>query len=188
VLGTPSWASRVFTAWCALPKPRNRNSACTSLLNGALKVHTFYSFVFADTHTWFRDSFARIGDLEHHVATQSAFWEDVMGGGRRYHGGEYRLQFHHANNAAAVMNAEGAARWMLHMRQALQVHAAELARCDVRVVPCILQVCTAGICLQFCFLGSSFRSQPVLNLFPPSSFACGCRSARAAAPRIALLL
>ncbi len=104
-------------------------------------MHTFYSLVFADTpNAWFRDAFARIGDLEHHVATQAAFWEDVMGGGRRYHGGEYRLHFHHTNNAAAVMNAKGATRWMFHMRHALQTHAAQLSRCDSRAVPCILQV------------------------------------------------
>ena len=96
-----------------------------------LQVHTFYSLVFADAlNPWFRDAFARLGDLEHHVATQSAFWEDVMGGGRRYPGGEYRLQFHHTNNAAAVMTAKGAARWMFHMRQALHTHAAQLQRCD----------------------------------------------------------
>jgi truncated hemoglobin YjbI len=104
-------------------------------------VNTFYTLVFADTpNPWFRDAFARLGDLEHHVATQSAFWEDVMGGGRRYHGGEYRLHFHHTNNAAAVMTAKGATRWMFHMRHALQTHAAQLTRCDPRVVPCILQV------------------------------------------------
>jgi truncated hemoglobin YjbI len=107
----------------------------------ALQVHTFYSLVFADTRNpWFREPFARIGDIEHHVAAQAAFWEDVMGGGRRYHGGEQRLQFHHANNAADVMTAKGAARWMYHMRQALESHALEFSRCDARVVPCILQV------------------------------------------------
>jgi len=99
-------------------------------------VTDFYRRVFADDDApWFRDAFVTLAPLEHHIATQSSYWIDAMGGGRRYHGGEYRLKFHHQHNAAAVMTVEGATRWMLHMRGALE--AARLD--DPRVKPCILE-------------------------------------------------
>jgi hypothetical protein len=126
--------------------------------------------VFADTsNPWFRDSFTRIGDLEHHVAAQAAFWEDIMGGGRRYHGGEYRLQFHHTNNAAAVMNSDGAARWMHHMRRSLQTHARELTLCDIRVVPCILQVHISGCGFSW-GVEFSFSVQSFAKCLMPSAY------------------
>lgn len=46
-------------------------------------------------------------DVDHHIETQTAFWIDSFGGGRAYHGGDYRLNFHHEHNAGQVMNAEG---------------------------------------------------------------------------------
>ena len=30
-----------------------------------------------------------------------------MGGGKQYHGSDFRLNFHHTNNARSVMNAAG---------------------------------------------------------------------------------
>ena len=42
-----------------------------------------------------------------------------MGGGKKYHGGDFRLNFHHSNNASQVMNARGATRWMHHMRETI---------------------------------------------------------------------
>jgi len=56
-------------------------------------VRNFYQRVFAD-EPWFTDVFAKVGGLEHHIRTQSSMWIDVMGGGRAYHGGEYRLSFY----------------------------------------------------------------------------------------------
>jgi len=98
-------------------------------------VTDFYSRVFADDQEpWFRDAFIKVAPLEHHIATQVAYWLDAMGGGRRYHGGEYRLKFHHSHNAAEVMTAAGAARWMYHMRGALENIKFE----DPRVKPCIV--------------------------------------------------
>lgn len=101
-------------------------------------IRSFYERVYNDTQeSWFRDAFARISGVEHHIATQTAFWVDVMGGGKQYHGGDYRLNFHHSNNAAAVMNARGATRWIYHMKLALNDHRSELNELDARVIPCI---------------------------------------------------
>jgi len=85
-------------------------------------VTEFYTRVFGDTENpWFRQAFTELAPLEHHIQTQSAYWIDAMGGGRRYHGGEYRLHFHHKHNASKVMTASGAKRWMYHMRGALEL-------------------------------------------------------------------
>ena len=81
-------------------------------------VHRFYHLVFQD-EIWFKSSFERVGDMSHHVRTQSSMWLDVMGGGLKYHGAEFRLNFHHQHNALEVMNARGAERWTKLMVQAL---------------------------------------------------------------------
>ena len=81
-------------------------------------VHRFYDLVFED-EIWFKSSFERVGDMSHHVRTQSSMWLDVMGGGLKYHGAEFRLNFHHQHNALEVMNARGAERWTKLMVQAL---------------------------------------------------------------------
>lgn len=100
-------------------------------------VTDFYKRVFADDEApWFRQAFERTAPFERHVATQAAYWIDAMGGGKRYHGGEYRLHFHHSHNASQVMMAEGAKRWMYHMRKTLQsVRFVD----DPRIKPCILE-------------------------------------------------
>ena len=102
-------------------------------------VSTFYKKVYADTEQpSFRDAFARISDKDHHIQTQAAYWIDSFGGGKYYHGGDYRLNFHHTHNAESVMNASGARRWMFHMRAALREHKKELDELDRRIVPCIV--------------------------------------------------
>lgn len=73
-------------------------------------VSNFYNRVYNDEH-WFTSVFERISGREHHIRTQSAMWMDVMGGGLKYHGGEYRLSFHHTHNAFELMTTEGAKRW-----------------------------------------------------------------------------
>jgi truncated hemoglobin YjbI len=105
-------------------------------------VTLFYKRVYADDDApWFRDAFARISDMDHHVTTQTQFWVDVMGGGRYYHGGDYRLNFHHTHNAEAVMNARGAQRWMYHMRLAVQDNEqnpdTSFGALDSRILPCL---------------------------------------------------
>lgn len=98
-------------------------------------VENFYVRVYADTEApWFRDAFTRIGSMEHHIYAQAAYWVDVMGGGKHYHGGSYRIDFHHSHNASQVMNASGASRWMHHMRGALNDQHFQ----DRRVKPCIV--------------------------------------------------
>ena len=73
-------------------------------------VQRFYERVFAN-EAWFTSVFARVGDLGHHINTQASLWIDVMGGGPYYHGGDFRLNFHHTHNAMQLMNDKGAERW-----------------------------------------------------------------------------
>jgi truncated hemoglobin YjbI len=102
-------------------------------------VRAFYTRIYADTEAGsLRDAFARISGLEHHVATQAAFWADAFGGGRQYHGGDFRINFHHTHNAAHVMNAAGAKRWMLHMARTLSDDV-DWSREDPRVKPCLVE-------------------------------------------------
>ena len=98
-------------------------------------VKDFYKRVYADDEeSWFRNAFSRIGGVEYHVQAQAMYWIDAFGGGKVYHGGSYRLSFHHHHNASEVMNAIGARRWMHHMRGALESQKFE----DPRVLPCIV--------------------------------------------------
>jgi len=100
-------------------------------------VGDFYRRVYADDEEpWFRDAFTRISGMDHHVATQAGFWIDTMGGGRTYHGGDYRLNFHHTHNAREVMTARGAQRWMHHMSRTL--NSFDFSRYDARVKACIV--------------------------------------------------
>jgi len=64
-------------------------------------VSRFYDLVFQD-EAWFTSVFKRVGSKERHVLTQSSMWIDVMGGGMQYHGGEFRLNFHHNHNASVI--------------------------------------------------------------------------------------
>lgn len=96
-------------------------------------VTSFYERVY-DDEKWFSSHFSRIGGLNHHVNTQSAMWIDAMGGGPAYHGGEFRLNFHHTHNAAQIMNEKGAERWVKLMVEALDA-SANLMTDDARVRP-----------------------------------------------------
>lgn len=88
-------------------------------------VYRFYKRVFAD-EPWFTSVFANVGSIEHHVNTQASMWTDVMGGGLAYHGGEFRLSFHHTHNAMALMNQKGAERWVQLMVQTLDDTSTDL--------------------------------------------------------------
>lgn len=81
-------------------------------------VQNFYTRVFAD-EAWFRGVFARISSIEGHINSQASMWIDVMGGGAYYHGGEFRLNFHHQHNAMELLNDKGAKRWCELMLQTL---------------------------------------------------------------------
>ena len=94
-------------------------------------VQRFYVRVFAD-EPWFRDVFAAVGGIGHHINTQAAMWIDTMGGGPYYHGAEFRLNFHHTHNAMALMNDKGAARWAQLMCDTLDA-SADLTGDDPRV-------------------------------------------------------
>ena len=81
-------------------------------------VENFYERVFAN-EAWFSSVFARVNSMTGHINAQASMWADVMGGGQYYHGGEYRLSFHHSHNAMALMTDKGAKRWCELMRQTL---------------------------------------------------------------------
>ncbi|MBX2881052.1 MAG: hypothetical protein KTR32_14005 [Granulosicoccus sp.] len=98
-------------------------------------VRHFYELVFADEE-WFTSVFARIGGVGHHVNTQSGLWIDVMGGGLAYHGGEFRLNFHHTHNAMQLMNDKGAERWIALMVKTLDDPSIDMTD-DARVRPAI---------------------------------------------------
>jgi truncated hemoglobin YjbI len=71
--------------------------------------------------------FVNLDTMRHHINVQAAYWIDAMGGGRYYHGGDFRLTFHHKNRAGPrVMTADGAKRWMSHFQQ------------DHRILPCLI--------------------------------------------------
>lgn len=94
-------------------------------------VSDFYQRVFAD-EDWFRSVFTRVGGVNHHVATQASMWIDVMGGGPYYHGGEFRLSFHHTHNAHQLMDEKGARRWVELMIEALDASGDQMSK-DPRV-------------------------------------------------------
>jgi truncated hemoglobin YjbI len=98
-------------------------------------IQRFYERVFAD-EPWFTNVFARVGRVDHHINTQAAMWIDVMGGGSYYHGGEFRLNFHHTHNAIELMNDKGAQRWSKLMLDTLDT-SADLMTDDPRVRPSI---------------------------------------------------
>lgn len=98
-------------------------------------VSNFYERVFAD-EDWFTSVFARVGGVNHHIATQSAMWIDVMGGGPAYHGGDFRLNFHHTHNAIQLMNDKGAVRWTKLMLETLEASADHMTD-DPRARPAI---------------------------------------------------
>ena len=99
-------------------------------------VSKFYHRVYADDEApWFRDAFTKIAPLQHHINVQVAYWIDAMGGGKYYPGGNGRLNFHHYHNANDVMTADGAKRWMYHMRATLEN---DIKFADPRVKPCII--------------------------------------------------
>lgn len=98
-------------------------------------VSHFYDRVY-DDDAWFASVFKRISGKHHHIRTQSAMWIDAMGGGKAYHGGEYRLSFHHTHNAFELMTSKGAERWISLMVQTLDDPAIDLTD-DTRVRPSI---------------------------------------------------
>jgi truncated hemoglobin YjbI len=85
----------------------------------------------------FRKVFELAASKHHHINAQAAYWIDSMGGGRFYHGGTHRLTFHHHHNAKKVMNADGAKRWMSHMKLAIK-HNHHHFQQDPRILTCLI--------------------------------------------------
>jgi hypothetical protein len=108
---------------------------------------------------WFRDAFTNIAGVEYHIAKQAAYWIDAFGGGRQYHGGDGRVNFHHHHNASSVMNAAGARRWMHHMSHALNydidwfVNTQPFALCIISLPACShlphAHACVARTAVQY---------------------------------------
>ena len=98
-------------------------------------ITQFYENVFNDQDaSMFSQTFKNLGDIDYHIAGQTNFWLDLMGGGKRYPGGQFRLERHH-NNARQIMNENGAKRWLGHMRDALVYN---IVHKDPRVKRCII--------------------------------------------------
>ena len=96
-------------------------------------ITQFYTDVMTDAgDELFRDTFKDSGTLDHHIKKQVNFWLDVTGGGKRYPGGEARLELHH-DNARIIMNNKGAHRWLYHMKNSIESFKFD----DPRIVPCI---------------------------------------------------
>ena len=99
-------------------------------------IKRFYENIFNDNDApWFRDEFVEIGDVNFHIIGQKKFWLDVMGGGKRYVGGEKRLHLKH-NFVKNIMTTAGAYRWMMHMKNTLSELDLHFIH-DKRIVPCI---------------------------------------------------
>ena len=99
-------------------------------------IKRFYENIFNDSDAeWFRSEFIEIGDVDFHVIGQKKFWIDVMGGGKKYIGGEKRLNIKH-NFVKNIMTKEGADRWMMHMNNTLQELNLHFIH-DKRIIPCI---------------------------------------------------
>ncbi|KAL3936659.1 MAG: hypothetical protein SGBAC_008071 [Bacillariaceae sp.] len=82
--------------------------------------------------------FDKLDTMQHHINVQAAYWIDAMGGGKLYHGGDFRLTFHHKNRAGPrVMTADGAQRWMRHMRAAIRQNRKHFQQ-DHRLLPCVV--------------------------------------------------
>jgi truncated hemoglobin YjbI len=100
-------------------------------------IKTFYEHIFNDQeHSYFSDTFKNLGSLDHHIKGQCDFWLDIMGGGKRYAGGKYRLQRHH-DFAKQIMNENGAKRWIINMKNSLNSNDL-IFGIDHRIYPCIL--------------------------------------------------
>ena len=98
-------------------------------------VSRFYDKVF-DDEPWFTSVFQSVGTKTRHINSQAAMWVDVMGGGQQYHGGEFRLNFHHTHNAMELMNTKGATRWVNLMKATLDDPDLDLTG-DPRVRPAL---------------------------------------------------
>ena len=98
-------------------------------------VSRFYDKVY-DDEPWFTSVFQSVGTKTRHINSQAAMWVDVMGGGKKYHGAEFRLNFHHTHNAMELMNAKGATRWVSLMKATLDDPDLDLTA-DLRVRPAL---------------------------------------------------
>lgn len=99
-------------------------------------IREFYRRIFDETEDKvFVETFKKFGDIEYHIKGQTNFWLDVMGGGKRYPGGEFKLSRHH-RFAKQIMNEKGARRWLFHMKTTLDNVTEEFSD-DERVLPCI---------------------------------------------------
>ena len=118
----------------------------------------FYDYVYSDTTApWFLTVFEQAASRQHHITAQAQYWIDVMGGGKKYPGGNKRLTFHHWYNANDIMTSQGASQWMSYMKRAIrhvvlskhksladggqehnEYRQYELLRTDPRIIPCIV--------------------------------------------------
>lgn len=102
-----------------------------------LKICTdFYDSVYEQDDK-FAQVFKRAAPKSHHIRAQAAYWIDAMGGGKVYHGGIGRLQYHHMINAGSIMNAKGSKLWMHHMKKSISKNQKYFDQ-DPRILPSLL--------------------------------------------------
>ena len=98
-------------------------------------IQTFYINIFNDSSD-LSNMFKKLGTIEYHIFGQQNFWLDIMGGGKKYAGGEFRLKRHH-DYAKDIMNKRGATQWLNHMETVLNNQLTDLTD-DFRVKNCII--------------------------------------------------
>ena len=98
-------------------------------------VTNFYRRIYHDTtQEWFRSVFGQLASQERHIQAQVQMWIDCMGGGRTYHGGTFRLEWHHsATQALTLMNQRGMQQWVHYMKETLQELQPRLKDVDPRL-------------------------------------------------------
>ena len=100
-------------------------------------IQKFYENIFNDLNdVYFSNTFKKLGTIQYHIFGQQNFWLDIMGGGKKYAGGEFRLKRHH-DLAKDIMNKKGANRWLYHMEKTLNNQLLDLTN-DYRVKFCIV--------------------------------------------------
>ena len=82
-------------------------------------ITKFYNLIFNDDNNeWFKKEFVESGSIKYHIERQKIFWISVMGGDKKYIGGDTKLNLKHklVNN---IMTTEGAELWMYYMTKTL---------------------------------------------------------------------
>lgn len=87
--------------------------------NIKLIIETFYKKIFNEKNLeLFHNKFIKSGNLDYHIKHQSNYWIDVMGGGKKYLGGEELLNYKH-EKIKDIMNFQNSKIWIKYMLETL---------------------------------------------------------------------